>query len=130
MVGPLPNFHVAKVFPLILLNYHLLKFIFLLCCPGPMGGALFPSSYVIATVSSAALKPASYSFPGMAILPLTLSPCLKILHAASGSLPSDRPPEILPIRTSWGQGPSASHTGDSRATWKFIMQALNQIHNN
>ena len=38
MFGPLPDFHVANASPLILLNYYLLKSIFHLCYPRPIGG--------------------------------------------------------------------------------------------
>ena len=79
MTGPLPNFHIANFSLPILLNYYLLKSIILLCCPIPHDGGLerlFPSFYIIGTLSSAAFKPASYYFPGMVIFFLLWSPWL------------------------------------------------------
>lgn len=52
---------------LILLSYYLVKSIFRICYPRPnwgrVLGPLFPCSYMIGTLSSTALKPASSSFP-------------------------------------------------------------------
>lgn len=121
MAGPLIHFHAANTSPPILLNHYLLKSIFYLSYPDPIGrgalGPLFPSSYKVACFPSAALKPGpsaswhsdvqsfllpSVPRPGNLKSP-PLSPCPTI----------SRQQLSLPIRTNWGQRPTASYLKDS-----------------
>jgi len=119
MVGPLPNFHVANASPPVLLSYYLLKFIFHVCYPRPSGGCwgklgpLFPGSSMISmrSLSSAALKPGSYSFLAwrisfLPLVPLTTNPKVPPLS----SCPAIGCWQLyVPTRTNRGQEPSASY---------------------
>lgn len=117
MAGPLPNFHVANLSPLIFLSNYLLKSIFYPCCPRPSvwgwgcWGHLPWHLHDWYVLSSAPLRPGPYSFPGMAVLyfPAPSSvPCLGILTSASCLCPATgRWQFYLPIKTNWEQGPSA-----------------------
>ena len=92
MAGPLPNFHIANASPPILLSYYLLKSIIHLCyprynvCVWGGGGTLPQLIRDWCALSSAALKPGSYSFPGMAIL---------LSSSSLGPLPEN--PKVLPL---------------------------------
>ena len=86
VAGPLSNLHAANTSPLILLSYYLLKSIFHLCYSRPSGageplGHLPWLLHDRSALSSAALKPGSYSFLSMAIL----------------LLPWPTNPEVLPL---------------------------------
>lgn len=74
MAGQLLNFHVANTSSLILLSYYLLKSMVHLCCSRPNvgqdpGAALPWPSYGWCTLSSVPLRPGSYCFPHIVVLP-------------------------------------------------------------